>query len=211
LPPGLAMNPSSVMTGTPTIAGTTIFTVKVVDSSAGTITKELTLTVIPASAPVTITSLSPLPAGTVGTVYSTTLVALGGTPGLSWTVSSGALPAGLNLNPTTGQSVALERQPGPRPLLFGCRTADRLNSSTRNFRSYDQRPIGGGGSGGSAGELTLTSAPSSAHGKFAPGALPNANVVGGQVVWFEQSNVHTEIVAFNFNINAGQDLHLEQC
>jgi hypothetical protein len=27
LPPGLAMNPSSVMTGTPTIAGTTIFTV----------------------------------------------------------------------------------------------------------------------------------------------------------------------------------------
>jgi hypothetical protein len=81
----------------------------------------------------------------------------------------------------------------------------------QNFRSYDQRPIGGGGSGGSAGELTLTSAPSSADGKFAPGALPNANVVGGQVVWFEQSNVHTEIVAFNFNINAGQDLHLEQC
>jgi hypothetical protein len=98
LPPGLAMNPSSVMTGTPTIAGTTIFTVKVVDSSAGTITKELTLTVIPASAPVTITSLSPLPAGTVGTVYSTTLVALGGTPGLSWTVSSGALPAGRSIS-----------------------------------------------------------------------------------------------------------------
>jgi len=44
-----------------------------------------------------------LPAGTVGTVYSQTLAATGGTsPYTNWVVSSGTLPAGLALAPATG-------------------------------------------------------------------------------------------------------------
>jgi plastocyanin len=39
-----------------------------------------------------------LPVGTVGTAYSTTLKAAGGDSPLTWTVSSGALPAGLKLS-----------------------------------------------------------------------------------------------------------------
>ena len=43
-----------------------------------------------------------LPGGTVGTVYSQTLTASGGTSPYTWSISVGTLPAGLNLNSTTG-------------------------------------------------------------------------------------------------------------
>ncbi len=43
-----------------------------------------------------------LPGGTVGAAYSQTLAASGGTAPYSWTITVGALPAGLLLNPATG-------------------------------------------------------------------------------------------------------------
>jgi YVTN family beta-propeller protein len=53
--------------------------------------------------PLTITTSSPLPAGTVGASYSQTFAASGGTPPYSgWVVTAGALPAGLTLNAGTG-------------------------------------------------------------------------------------------------------------
>jgi hypothetical protein len=45
----------------------------------------------------TITSTSPLPAGTVGTAYSQTLAATGDAT-ITWSVTSGSLPAGLSLS-----------------------------------------------------------------------------------------------------------------
>ena len=45
---------------------------------------------------------STLAAATVGTAYSQTLTATGGTAPYTWSVASGVLPAGLALNPTTG-------------------------------------------------------------------------------------------------------------
>jgi hypothetical protein len=51
--------------------------------------------------PLSVTTTS-LPGGTVGTSYATTLQATGGTPPYSWSILSGALPAGLSLNTTTG-------------------------------------------------------------------------------------------------------------
>ena len=45
-----------------------------------------------------ITTSSPLPAGTVGTAYSQTLAASGGTAPLTWSVSSGTVPTGTTLS-----------------------------------------------------------------------------------------------------------------
>src|SRR5260370_277272 len=47
----------------------------------------------------TISSSTPLPNGAVGAPYSFTFVADGGLTPYSWSVASGALPAGLNLGP----------------------------------------------------------------------------------------------------------------
>ena len=58
-------------------------------------------TINPAVTPVTITTSS-LPNGTVGTAYSATLSASGGTTPYTWSISAGSLPAGLTLNASTG-------------------------------------------------------------------------------------------------------------
>ncbi|HYW46756.1 MAG TPA: Ig domain-containing protein [Bryobacteraceae bacterium] len=50
------------------------------------------------TAPLAITSASPLPQGTAGAAYSQTLAASGGTPPYTWSVASGTLPSGLALS-----------------------------------------------------------------------------------------------------------------
>src|SRR5256885_8143810 len=73
------------------------FTV-IVSNSAGSVTSSAAvLTVNASSPPLQITS-SQLPSGTVGSAYSATLSASGGSTPYSWSVASGALPNGLTLN-----------------------------------------------------------------------------------------------------------------
>jgi len=50
----------------------------------------------------TLTTAASPPSGTVGTAYTTTLQASGGTTPYSWSISSGALPAGLTLAAASG-------------------------------------------------------------------------------------------------------------
>src|SRR5687767_6133936 len=94
LPAGLALSAAGVISGTPMTAGTSTFTVQATDSASQTATKELSITI---SSPLTITTAS-LPAGVVGSAYSQTLAASGGTSPYSWTVSVGSLPPGLSLS-----------------------------------------------------------------------------------------------------------------
>ena len=95
LPAGLSLSTAGAITGTPTTAGTANFTVQVKDSANTTATKALAINIAAAALTVTTTSL---PSGVIGTAYSQTLTASGGSGGYTWTVSTGALPAGLSLS-----------------------------------------------------------------------------------------------------------------
>jgi hypothetical protein len=99
LPAGLSLSAGGVISGTPTaaVSGTSlIFMVTDSEQPAQSQSATLSLTITaPAAAPV-ITTTS-LPNGQVGAAYSTSLAASGGTPPYTWSLTSGALPAGLSL------------------------------------------------------------------------------------------------------------------
>jgi Putative Ig domain len=100
LPIGLSLSSSlGQISGTPSQAGISSFGVQITDSSspAETAQAQLSLTVAAATTSVQITS-SAVPSGQVGSAYSTTLKASGGTAPYSWNVSAGALPGGLSLS-----------------------------------------------------------------------------------------------------------------
>ncbi len=99
LPAGLTLATTGVISGAPTTAATSSFTVKVTDSAStpASATKALSITVAAAgtTTPLSITT-STLPNGTAGTAYSQTLSATGGVPPYTWSYS-GTLPTGLGV------------------------------------------------------------------------------------------------------------------
>ena len=97
LPPGLSFV-SYTISGYPSIAGTFNFTVQATNSM-GSDTKALSITIVAATVPPTITTTT-IPDGTVGTSYNQTLSATGTTP-INWSLASGNLPTNLTLS-TTG-------------------------------------------------------------------------------------------------------------
>ena len=101
LPAGLSLSTAGVISGTPTAAGTSTFTVTVTDTRGTTATRSLSITVSAPSATLAITTTS-LPAATRNTAYSQKLAATGGTTPYTWSVSSGSLPRGLSLGSSTG-------------------------------------------------------------------------------------------------------------
>jgi hypothetical protein len=98
LPDGLTLAPATgTISGTPTTAGTYPVEFSLTDAGGGTVTASMDLVIHDKG--LTITSKSPLPDGTNGTAYTPfTFQALGGTAPLSWSVTAGALPAGLVLS-----------------------------------------------------------------------------------------------------------------
>ncbi len=106
LPAGLTLNAGTgAITGQPTTAGAPSFTILVTDTNQATATKPFSMTV---NLALVITTASPLPTGTIGVAYAKTLAATGGSGQYTWSVSAGALPAGLTLNAATG---AISGQP----------------------------------------------------------------------------------------------------
>lgn len=99
LPAGLSLVAGTgAISGTPTTAGTSTFTVKVTDSASDSATQSLSIT-INATLAVTTTSM---PDGTVGTAYAQSLAATGGVTPYTWSISTGTVPAGLSLAASTG-------------------------------------------------------------------------------------------------------------
>src|SRR5205085_1270285 len=102
LPPGLSIDASTgSISGAPVAAASYNFTVQVSDSAGSNSTKAFSLNINP---PLTITTSSPLPRGTVGVNYSSVISASGGMTPYSFSVGAAtpfgqsALPPGVTLN-----------------------------------------------------------------------------------------------------------------
>jgi subtilisin-like proprotein convertase family protein len=96
LPAGLSLSSSGTLSGTPTAAGGFSFNVQATDATSISGVQGYTLTVNP---PVFVFSPTSLPGGQAGVAYSQALTASGGdAPYSNFTISAGALPAGLALS-----------------------------------------------------------------------------------------------------------------
>jgi hypothetical protein len=105
LPAGLSLDASSgAITGTPSLAGTFNFTVRVTDSYAGGGAANTTT----AACSIIINSNLAIgcgdpPTAHVGVAYSHTCPATGGTAPYTYSLLAGTLPTGLSLNAATGE------------------------------------------------------------------------------------------------------------
>jgi prepilin-type N-terminal cleavage/methylation domain-containing protein len=119
LPAGLSMTAGGIISGTPTAAGgPTNITFMATDSTNpthATSTRVLSITISPV---LTITTTSPLPTGVVGTAYSQTLAAAGGNSPYSWSITAGALPAGLSMGTNGVISGTPTTAGGPTNITF---------------------------------------------------------------------------------------------
>ena len=99
LPPGLALDASGVISGTPTSSGTFTGTIAATNGIAPDATQDFSIVIAPAPAAPVLTSAAP-PNGVTGTLYSFTVTSTGvPTPTLSIT---GSLPPGLAFDSSTG-------------------------------------------------------------------------------------------------------------
>jgi uncharacterized repeat protein (TIGR01451 family) len=97
LPAGVTLSREGVLSGTPTASGNFSFTVTATDASGCSGARAYTISVC--VSPVTL-SPAGLPAGSLGSPYSQTVTASGGTAPYAFAVSSGALPEGMTLSPS---------------------------------------------------------------------------------------------------------------
>jgi hypothetical protein len=137
---------------TPTATGTYAY-MMTCTSVAGSQNASATLTV-QAVPPLSITSTS-LPGGQVGAAYSTTLAATGGIAPYSWSITSGALPAGLSLNASSGAISGT-----PTAATSGMSLTFQVTDSEKSAQSKS-----------TALSLTVAAAPSSGSGGGGGGGL----------------------------------------
>lgn len=100
LPAGVGLAAATgIISGTPGAVGDFGFTVTATDADAHTASKPLTITVAPA--PLRFTDVPALQ-GLKGSSFNYQLTAAGGIPAYTWSITSGAFPAGLKLDPSSG-------------------------------------------------------------------------------------------------------------
>jgi hypothetical protein len=139
LPAGLTLDPSSgTIRGVPQSAGTSRFSVTVQDRAGDTDSAAFAILIDPRPPePPEITPATP-PSGTVGTPYAFTFGATGGVQPYRWSIASGALPAGLNLNPASGEMRGVPTAAGPA--RFVLRVTDSVDGSASRDVLIDIAP-----------------------------------------------------------------------
>ena len=105
LPTGISLNSSTgLLSGSTVQSGSFPITVRVTDSSTGSSAPFTTQNsyILTVAAPTIALTPSSIPSGTVATNYATSISASGGAAPYTYSVSAGALPAGITLNTITG-------------------------------------------------------------------------------------------------------------
>jgi hypothetical protein len=96
LPAGITLASNGVLSGSPTTPGNLTFTLTVTDSKSQTASATFTVGITAAVTSLTVTTTL-LPGAQLSVPYQATLAAAGGTAPYAFTVTSGALPAGITL------------------------------------------------------------------------------------------------------------------
>jgi hypothetical protein len=100
LPTGLALvETTGVISGTPSATGAFGFMIDVTDADSRVTRKALSIEVTPAPLSIRLATSIDAP---MGVSFNYSPAASGGTPPYAWSISAGALPAGLALNSSTG-------------------------------------------------------------------------------------------------------------
>ncbi|MEJ1936771.1 Ig domain-containing protein, partial [Nostoc sp. NIES-2111] len=124
LPPGLTLFASGAITGTPTLAGSYNFTVRVNDTTNAFAEQQVTLNI--ASSGITIITAA-LPNAVLNTSYSASIAVSGGLAPYQFQINAGQLPPGLFLNQNTGAITGTPTLSGSYP--FTIRATDNFNAT----------------------------------------------------------------------------------
>lgn len=141
LPPGLSLNPTTgVVSGTPTTAGTFTVAVTFTDFATPphTATQQFTIRI---GDPLVLHNI--VLDAVAGVPFSSGVPTEGGIGSLTWTISSGALPSGLTLNPSDGSITGTTTLVGS--FAFNVTVRDSAvppNSATQSYVLTVHPPVG---------------------------------------------------------------------
>ncbi|MFO0366667.1 MAG: beta strand repeat-containing protein [Acidobacteriota bacterium] len=136
LPNGLTLSASSgLLSGTPTLAGTYNFSLRVTDSAGIFATQELSLAI---AEPLTFSTASPLPNAPLNAPFSTVFSVTGGRAPVAYSVIANAPPAILAMTPATGSYGGFPIVPGTYSTTIQARDADG-----RTVQSVFQHTVNG--------------------------------------------------------------------
>lgn len=135
LPPGLNLSASTgAISGTPTTAGTYNFVARVTDVNGGFSESQLRIAV--AVPPLTLNQVA-LPEGQVGSSYSASVTASGGSSPYTFALSGGSLPTGVSLQ-SSGALTGVPTQPGQ--FTFQATVTDSANATAFGWFTLTVRP-----------------------------------------------------------------------
>ena len=139
LPTGLTLDPGGALMGTPASTGAFAFTISAADvygcSGSQAYTIQMTCPVI------TLTPLS-LPDGTEEVFYNQVISASGGTAAYTYAVTSGTLPGGLSLNPSSGTLSGTPALGSSGPYAFTVSATDAFGCNGASAYTLTIQPAG---------------------------------------------------------------------
>ena len=139
LPTGLSLSASGNITGTPSVTGSSAFTVSVVDAAGRSASKQFTLVIDDPLVQIT----GQVTDGQTGTAYSQTLTATGGVAPYTWSLFSGTVPAGLSITDSATGIISGTPTSSTRTtvVVAVADTAGRVNYQIYTFSVYDRLTV----------------------------------------------------------------------